>query len=311
MKAIAALAVLAMTLVFLRTPHAPAPRAPYIYLPLAGAPLVNGALEGTHCLALLPDLVTHPHWSLSLRETEWTVMDGVSPRASITIEDTGEVWYARDVTWEAERRSFFLTAEELRAIRGLDRLSCRPRSPSRDHVRTFYATYGAPIGDHDLAHAAPIAVDSDMGEVLDQIVRAANARYIVARAREARPLELDLRVMRGRQAYRIRVVHGLLTLTRGGDELYRHAVSPEELVDLADWNQPPRWEGDQPSAYGWARGALLVDFTHSLLFDSADLSLAFPHLGPELTRVIDADCLEHRCPNDLERSQGARHLIPP
>jgi hypothetical protein len=310
-----ALAFVAIVLIASRMSHvparAPATRAPYRYLPLGGTPLVDSALEGRHCLALLPDMVRHPHWSVSLRETEWTVMDGVTPHAAITIEDTGEVWYARDVAWEAGTRSFFLTAEELRAIRGLDRLSCRRRPPAHDHARTFYATYGAPISDDDLVHAAPIPVDSEMGEVLDRIVRTANARYVVARAREARELELELRVPRGRQGYRIRVAHGVLTLTRGGAELYRHRLSPEELVDLADWNLSPRWDGDTVSEYGWARGALVLDFSHSLLFDSAHLPLAFPRFGPELARVIDADCDVRGCPNNVSISAGTQHLIPP
>jgi hypothetical protein len=314
-KPVALVCVLAMVVMRLMMPSAPPERPrtkpPYVYLPLAGTPLLDGALEGTHCLALLPEIVRHPHWSLSLRETEWTVMDGVIPRATMTIRDTGEVWYGRDVAWEAGMRSFFLTAEELRAIRGLDRRSCRPRAAAHDHARTFYVTYGAPIGDDDLVHAAPISVDSDMGEVLDRIVRAANARYIVARARDARPLELELRVPRGRQGYRLRVVDGLLTLTRDGVELYRHPLSPEELVDLADWNLSPRLEDDHVSEYGWARGVLVADFTHSLLFDSADLPLAFPHFGAELTRVIDADCDARGCLNGVSVSQGQQHLIPP
>lgn len=263
----------------------------YTYLPLAGRPLIDGTRAGKDCLALLPHLVTHRNWTLGIVETEWTVLGGADTIASFDITAAGEVCLERRRGPHAlPHRHFYLTERELAAIRLLNGLSCSEDAHPVDHARTFHVSYSAFAADP--AEGAAIPADSQMGAMIDRILRAAAARYVPARIEVARRVRLELRMPSSEYGmYRIHVAHGALVVKRGTRELLRRTLTADELVDLADWNPPNEWEGGYVSDEGWARGSLFdgAQSRQQIVFDAARLSSTVPNLGAELSHVIERD----------------------
>jgi hypothetical protein len=262
----------------------------YSYLPLAGRPLVDGVRAGKDCLALLPHLVRHPNWTIGIVETEWTVLGGAAAIASFDIAADGEVSLERlRGRYALPHRRFYLTEHELAAIRLLNGLSCSEKAHPVDHARTFHVSYS---GFPDPAEGAAIPADSQMGAMIDRILRTAAARYLPARIEVARRIQLALRIASSENGtYRITVADSTLVVKRGTQELLRRTLTADELVDLADWVPPNEWDGGDVSGHGWARGSLFdgAQSRQQIVFDAAWLSSSVPNLGPELSDLIERD----------------------
>src|SRR5262249_41559376 len=205
-------------------------------IPLTGdsaSQLVEHArTTGWTCLRFLTWIVAKPTWELQLVDgsTNWF---GEHIRASFEVHHDGLV------TWMEPgmpNRGLRLTAAELDTIRHLDRASCRSEITESEWERGWKRVVLA--GNVHGVGGATIPHDAAAARAIDELMTAAQTRYLRERRAALGPIDITLAAKRDvwqPRHYRIHITDARITIASDKRTIATLPTDRDDLVKLVDW----------------------------------------------------------------------------